>query len=378
MSPTKKTTLKKEYPLVLLHVTLLPIPHQYSTEVMEQVLPSYMLENWKILREKATDTVLERGILIPHPKEDYDLMEERLLESLDLKTPRILKCGHFHLDPDDEADAAGSDTEEFDDEDNDADICGDCGRRVRDGRYGSGAGSRRWDIKVYAANGLMRSGAWDAAWREMERVDVEITPWMDEEVKRELASRAEEERKHAALLHEEAVRQENQAPTMDAERMREIYGDDPPACGLEKDEQHPAQPVQQQQPEIPLLDLLKNYMIVAAQDRRNIAIFLLSVFILYLSLASRPTPTISLVASPHHLKVQSAPNPVSTSKDLLSTSTSLTQSIIESSVLQPVITSATEAALKEKNAEDISSASPEIAAEDPMDSVEARFEFAGE
>ncbi|KAL9019806.1 MAG: hypothetical protein Q9185_002950 [Variospora sp. 1 TL-2023] len=377
-SPTKKTTLKKEYPLVLLHVTLLPIPHQYSTDVMEQVLPSYMLENWKILREKATDTVLERGILIPHPKEDYDLMEERLLESLDLKTPRILKCGHFHLDSDEEMDAAGSDVEDLDDGDNDADVCDDCGRRVRDGRYGSGIGSRRWDIKVYAANGLMRAGAWDAAWREMERVDVEITPWMDEDVKRELAFRAEEERKHAALPHEEAVRQGTQAPMMDAERMREIYGNDIPAFGPGKEEQHPVQAVHQQQTEIPLQDLLKNYILAAAQDRRNIAIFLLSVFVLYLSLAQRSTPAISSVASPHHPYVQSATTPISASNDLLSTSTSLTQSIVEPSVPQPMAKPTTAPVPKEKAAEDVPSPGAESAAEDPMDSIEARFEFAGE
>jgi len=34
--------------------------------VLESVLPGYILENWKLLQEKATETVLERGILIPH------------------------------------------------------------------------------------------------------------------------------------------------------------------------------------------------------------------------------------------------------------------------------------------------------------------------
>lgn len=377
MSPTKKTNTKKEYPLVLLHVTLLPIPRQYSTEVMEQVLPSYLLENWKILREKATDTVLERGILIPHPKEDYDLMEERLLESLDLKTPRILKCGHFHLDPDEEADAAESDEEAFDEEDKDADICADCGKRVRDGRYGSGTGSRRWDIKVYAANGLMRSGAWGAAWREMERVDVEITPWMDEEVKRELALRAEEERKHTAVLQEEAVRQEGRAPTMDDERMREIYGDDVPAF-RNKEEEPTAQPIHRQQDEIPLQNLLKDYLLAAAQDRRNIAIFLLSIFVLYISLLSRPAPPVAPEVFHHRPSSQLASASIPGPTGLLSIGTTSPSSILESFATNPVAT-ATAASAPEEIVEDTRSSIPESSVEEqPMDSIEEQFEFAGE
>lgn len=264
-SPIKK--LKKEYPLVLLHVTLLPIPIPYSPVVMESVLPQYILENWKLLRQKATPTVLDRGILIPHPKEDYDLLEERLLESLELKTPRILKCGHFHLSPEEEAEIAGSDGCDSDEDEDalDADICDDCGRRIRDGRFGSGTGSKRWDIKLFAANGLMRAGAWGAAWREMERVDVEIVPWMDEELKRQVELRSLEEAEAAVAEEEEAFLRSsastrvnahagagaaaigNQSrrgpgdgaravpgpnpsllpgPGMDEARMREIYGED--------------------------------------------------------------------------------------------------------------------------------------------------------
>lgn len=269
---------------------------------MQSVLPGYILENWKLLQEKATDTVLERGILIPHPKEDYDLLEERLLESLELKLPRILKCGHFHLDPEEEADAAGSDADDTDSED-DADICDDCGRRIRDGRFGSGTGSRRWDIKLYAANGLMRSGAWAAAWREMERVDVEIVPWMDEDIRRELEQRrAEEERRIPEPSPEEVFHNRPKPPsTMDDARMREIYGEDaqPYIDGLHDENALPTsaeaqafpstprpQRQEHQQPDIPLQILLRNYIYLAAQDRRNIAIFLLSILILFLSLGS--------------------------------------------------------------------------------------------
>ncbi|KAL8738407.1 MAG: hypothetical protein Q9181_000778 [Wetmoreana brouardii] len=378
MSPTKRTIVKKEYPLVLLHVTLLPIPRLYSAEVMDQVLPSYTLENWKILQEKATDTVVERGILIPHPKEDYDLLEERLLESLDLKVPRILRCGHFHLDPDEEADAAGSDGEDFDDEVNDANICEDCGRRVRDGKYGSGTGNRRWDIKVYAANGLMRAGAWGAAWREMERVDVEIVPWMDDELKRELALRTEEERKHTALVQEDANGQSDRGPLMAEDRMREIYGDDVSAFANKNEGQAPLsqpEPSAHRQPsEVPLQELLKNYLLAAAQDRKNTAIFLLSIFVLFLSiLASRSTPKPPLAT--HQSTVPSllatAPEVAAT----VSVGTSLTPSL-GSSTAEPSETARVSSAPAEET--DISPPPPPEAPSDDTDWIEARFEFAGE
>lgn len=288
LSPTKK--VKKEYPLVLLHVTLLPIPLVYSQEIMEAVLPPSILENWKLLQEKATDTVLERGILIPHPREDYDLLEERLLESLELKLPRILKCGHFHLSPEEVEDAlAESDNDEDLD---DADICLDCGRRIRDGTHGSaGTGSKRWDIKLFAANGLMRAGAWSAAWREMERVDVEILPWMEEDMKRELELRWEEEERTKMEAREEGV------GALDDERLREIYGGDPQAYvdGL-IDIPHthtPATPQRTPQKasksdheDVPLWDLFCDYVCNAAQDRRNVTILLLSILVLFLSMGS--------------------------------------------------------------------------------------------
>lgn len=302
-SPSKISSpkkVKKEYPLVLLHLTLLPIPISYSVHVMESVLPAYILENWKILQEKATDTVLARGILIPHPKEDYDLLEERLLESLELKLPRILKCGHFHLDPEEEDEILESDVDD-DDSENDQDICEDCGRRVRDGRFGSGTGHKRWDIKLFAANGLMRAGAWSAAWREMERVDVEIMPWMDDDMKRELElRRAEEERQIPDSLHaipDDILDAIPQPATMDDARMREIYGESaqpylhkpfPPTPKAS-----PPMPSTQghHSQEVPLWLLLRNYIYLIAQDRRNVALVVLSVLVLLLSItASRKNP----------------------------------------------------------------------------------------
>ena len=318
--------MKKEYPLVLLHVTLLPIPTRYSRFVLERVLPAYVLENWKLLREKITPTVLERGILIPHPREDYDLLEERLLETLELRMPRILACGHFHLNKEEEAelDAVAEEEERIlqDDEEegsNDADICTDCGRRVRDGRYGSGAGSRRWDIKLYAANGLMRAGAWGAAWREMERVDVEVCPFVSEELKRELELAKEQEEAEEAVrraeqdLQDGSTGEEEMKPSdggrgqaIDEARMREIYGDDAQDYidGLQSSPspaRSPAydsdthQPRPRPQHELPLSTLLRNYIVLLSRDPRNLAIALLSLLVMLLAMVARsagPAPAV--------------------------------------------------------------------------------------
>lgn len=293
LSPTKKA--KREYPLVLLHVTLLPMPLSYSPEILETVLPPSILASWKLLQEKATDTVLERGILIPHPKEDYDLLEERLLESLELKIPRILKCGHFHLSPEEEADIAAESDSEAETDAHDADICLDCGRRIRDGKFGSaGTGSKRWDIKLFAANGLMRAGAWSAAWREMERVDVEILPWMEEDMKRELELRREEdERARAEQAHSE---REEGIGGLDDARLREIYGHDAQAfvdglgdevpAAASAPQRTPMKVPMESKEDVPLWDLLREYMYHAAQDRRNLVILLLSIVILFLSMGS--------------------------------------------------------------------------------------------
>ena len=310
-SPSKKSAGKKEYPLVLLHVNLMPITDLYSNSVMEHVLPPYILSNWKLLREKATPTVLNRGILIPHPREDYDLLEERLLESLELRMPRILACGHFHLQADEEAElvAVG---EEVDDEDNEVDICADCGRKILNGHHGAGVGKRKWDIKIYAANGLMRAGAWSAAWREMERIDVEIVPWIEEEMKRDLdlAREAEEQEDVLRRASEEDATQNPHIEQdlgreympasngLDDARMREIYGDctpkypdgfgSPPSRAPSAARSASPHVTQRTSSEMPLSALLVNYLIILARDPRNIAIAVLSLMVLLLAVLSRP------------------------------------------------------------------------------------------
>jgi hypothetical protein len=80
---------------------------------------------------------------------------------------------------------------------------------------GIGEGSKRWDLKIYAANGLMRVGAWSAAWREMERCDVEITPWIPTDVRKALEKKIEEEEevKKQKLLYEAEVQRLVEAET---------------------------------------------------------------------------------------------------------------------------------------------------------------------
>ncbi|KAL9127516.1 MAG: hypothetical protein Q9217_003626 [Psora testacea] len=317
LSPGKK--MKREYPLVLLHVTLLPpLPlHCYSPRILDAVLPPTILANWKLLLEKATPTVLERGVLIPHPREDYDLLEERLLESLELKQPRILKCGHFHLSPAEAAEVEERDSDVEGSDAEDADICEDCGRRIRNGRYGdAGTGSKRWDIKIFAANGLMRAGAWSAAWKEMERVDVEVVPWMEESMKRELELMREEEERLKS--EQQAQVREQVVGRSDGERLREIYGqnlqdyvdglvDQEPShpSATQTPEKRPAsrqstpspspttEPQRRHREEIPFWHLIRNCLYLAAQDTRNIAIFLLSALVLFLAMRGggfSPTP----------------------------------------------------------------------------------------
>lgn len=151
---------------------------------MVRVMPEWLVENYKVLEEKLQDIILmRRGLLIPHPRDEYDLLEERILESLELKTPRLLKCGHFvppDTDTDESEDEVASVTDDCTgrgsrmsggtltlDHESHMDACVDCHRELKRPGKGVGAGRRRWDLKIYAANGLMREAAWTACWNDM-------------------------------------------------------------------------------------------------------------------------------------------------------------------------------------------------------------------
>ncbi|POR33916.1 Uncharacterized protein TPAR_05874 [Tolypocladium paradoxum] len=198
-------------PLVLLHVTLLPLRWSWAP-VLDMAQTSdlgaeakSLREAWRQLQDRTGDTVSDRGILLPHPQNDYEVLEERLLEALELplrRRARILECGHY-LGPANEM----SLPEEADSEDEYADNtrspragldkthwCRTCRSEIRVDSLGQGKVFR---VKVYASNGLMRAGAWEACWKEMERVDVELEPIVDADLQEELA--------HLALEQERAV-----------------------------------------------------------------------------------------------------------------------------------------------------------------------------
>lgn len=259
-SPTKRSSrpatpgqqssskLKKEFPLVLLHCTLL-LPavatrgSSVSNEILQAVLPETYRKRWKILQDKvATNSeVRQRGVLISHPREDYDLLEESLLETLELERPRI-RQGHFlGSKPKSDSDSGfESSSQNGTDEASDAEDevqtrqCSGCGGNVSC----NVEQERKWEVKVFAANGLMRSGAWSAAWEEMEKVDVEISIWMPEDIRTEveerlLAIQAKEEAETPVAEEPVVLRQRGRkarsstAKSKHDARMREIYGEVP-------------------------------------------------------------------------------------------------------------------------------------------------------
>jgi hypothetical protein len=337
-SPSKRTPTRfkaKESPLVLLHVTVLPLQWPYSHLMSLADFPESLQdvkESWRLLQEKLGDTVLERGILLPHPQDSYEVLEERLLEALELPVhPRtlILKCGHYmgpSETPSSDEEAGGAGEYSWNTAQGRKTWCEICGRDVRIEENGDVAGGRRFRVKIYASNGLMRAGAWAAAWREMERVDVELEPFVEGALAVELEHLAtispskipsshevheeeddgfvdEEEiviehvHDHSHDVHEEPVHEEDEVSRLKRlqteERMREIYG---PALDTPCPPTHPRPDLHRRTSsrtsgsesgminDDSLPDLLLAAFKVAIRDKRNVAIVVLSLFILLLSL----------------------------------------------------------------------------------------------
>ncbi|KAF7864404.1 hypothetical protein EAF04_006538 [Stromatinia cepivora] len=198
-TPTRFKKDREESPLVLLHVTVLPLQWQYSKAIVAPELPANLYnirEAYYLLQEKLSDTILTRGILLPHPQDSYECLEERFLDALELPVrPRakILRCGHYigpnttssDDDSADERDSGFGSTGRFKNRPEKV-WCDICRRDVRYEDDDQDGDDKRFNIKIFASNGLMRAGAWAAAWREMERVDVEIEPfvqpWMVEDM----------------------------------------------------------------------------------------------------------------------------------------------------------------------------------------------------
>lgn len=234
---------KQEAPLVLLHVTLLPLRWGYG-EMMNHFeakkLAPLAFSNegiknlrgaWRQLQDRLGDTVLERGILLPHPQNDYEVLEERMLESLELplrRRARILECGHY-LGPSNEMsvddDIENGSAYDSDGEESDARVKEDkrhwCKTCKGDIKYEELGGERVFRIKVYASNGLMSAGAWDACWKEMERVDLEVEPIIDSAIQSDLAklSAAFDHEKQQQLEAEQAQQaEEEQRYLLEAEQ----------------------------------------------------------------------------------------------------------------------------------------------------------------
>jgi hypothetical protein len=318
--------VKKEYPLVLLHVTVLPLIWSYADAldaVAEEELPRELhgiRASWKLLQEKLADTVLERGILLPHPQDEYDVLEERLLDALELPVrPRakILSCGHY-LGPDEADDLSSEDGSENEDETTKKPSrerwCDICGREVKYEELGIGAKQKRFRIKVYASNGLMTAGAWAAVWTEMERVDVEIEPLvpshltpllnslMDYHAQAQQTPPQQFEHEETAQVHEihdvpyprdDDTEVEARRKRMEEERIREIYGHGPPMAAPADNVPTPQcfSPRTQRKHKYgdSLPELLLEAIKVFLRDKKTVAIFVLSVLVVILGLRpSRP------------------------------------------------------------------------------------------
>ncbi|KAK6540221.1 hypothetical protein TWF694_009037 [Orbilia ellipsospora] len=163
-------------PLVLLHVTLLPLPVQGPA--------SSVLANH--LRKMISPTVVARGLLLPHPNDDYDALIEMIAENLglDQETPPPFKKAPTYAIDDCASHSEGS---YLDSSEEEADpYCPTCSRRRLKPEYARHDRPRRhrrpfrhnekwYTINIFASNGLMRAGAWSRSWEEMERIDVEVT-----------------------------------------------------------------------------------------------------------------------------------------------------------------------------------------------------------
>lgn len=231
-------------PLVLLHVTLLPLRwgwgdvlnHAKTSDLSQECRA--LREGWQQLQDRMADTTVERGILLPHPQDDYETLEERLLEALELpmrRRARILECGHY-LGP---SNITAFDEEFNNDEEDEEDDYGRkslrysmvkethwCTTCRSDIRYESLGPGKIFRVKVYASNGLMKAGAWAACWKEMERVDVEIEPIVEVAVEEELGrleaqqikEYEEKEEKERALEEQERLIEERKLAMEEEER----------------------------------------------------------------------------------------------------------------------------------------------------------------
>lgn len=264
-------------PLILLHVTVLPPRLPWNRTVLDAILSPELKRQFGVLRAATSGLVAQRGILIAHPLEEFEVLEESVLEALDLLPERIGHDGQYR--PRTPSTMIGAETD--DEEETAVRPCDTC-QRVHVGDA--------WSVRVYAANGLMRAGAWAACWSEMERVDCEVRPCISEHISRrldemQLAEDIANERqsvetpKQQRQTHPIAPIQESATVTMYKQRSPETRPKSPttprPAAAHQDDLPSIYQPK-----DVPLGLLLRNYLYLMLRDRRNIAIFFLGLTLL--------------------------------------------------------------------------------------------------
>lgn len=312
-------------PLVLLHVTLLPLRWAWG-EVLNNARMDELSRDgktvrdaWNQLQDRMGDTTIERGILLPHPQNDYEVLEERLLEALELpmrRRARILECGHY-LGPSNEftlAEELDSDEEDDDYEDEERSgrqsmnkpvhWCNTCRSDIRFDSLGPG---KIFRVKVFASNGLMKGGAWEACWKEMERVDVQLEPIVDLAVQEEL-ERLSTEQEQAGGLHQGTGEAEDEYDDEPTELHHQESPDTPAAAKTASREEQgakkgpaseqrsrdaPQPSAEKREPQGKHQEVLKNASLpqlvmrsarVLLQDKKNIIIGLLTVLIVMLAI----------------------------------------------------------------------------------------------
>lgn len=276
-------------PLVLLHITVLPPRLPWNRSVLDATLPPELKRQFGVLRAATSGLVAQRGILIAHPREEFELLEENVLEALDLLPERIGYDGQYR--PRTPNTVMGDETDN--DEVAETPICETC-QRVHVGDA--------WYTRVYAANGLMRAGAWGACWSEMERVDVEVRPCISEHICRKLDEMqlaediANERRSHhlpAQPLPElqptdtskQPIQSLVMAPTQKTAvetTVAQKASDTPPKPTRSRPvsmHDNDLPPIYQPK-DVPLRLLLRNYIYLLLRDRRNVAIFFLALALL--------------------------------------------------------------------------------------------------
>ncbi|KAG9998229.1 hypothetical protein KCU78_g16544, partial [Aureobasidium melanogenum] len=277
-------------PLVLLHATVLPPHLPWNRTVLNAILPPELKRQFGVLRAATSGLVAQRGILIAHPREEFELLEESVLEALDLLPERIGYDGQYRP----RTPSTITESETGDDEDTDVQPCDTC-QRVHVGDA--------WSVRAYAANGLMRAGAWAACWSEMERVDCEVRPCISEHISRRLDEMqmaediANEQGSHMPAIQSRLERQIIETPkrhvqpdpmapiqksavvTINKQRSPETQPKSPitsrPLSVLQDD----LPPIYHPK-DVPLRLLLRNYLYLMLRDRRNITILFLGLTIL--------------------------------------------------------------------------------------------------